>query len=81
LELIQPGTLIIGVDIDKRSHWLQTMRFNGVLIGKAFNIKNTREGFESLVVKIEQLEQATGCRRLIVGMKPTGHYCAHSQCA
>jgi transposase len=74
LELIRPGTLIIGVDIAKRSHWLQAMRFNGISIGKAFNIKNTKEGFESLVVKIEHLKQATGCQQVIVGMEPTGHY-------
>jgi transposase len=62
------------VDVAKRFHWMQAMRFNGISIGKAFNIKNTKEGFESLVAKIEQLKQVTGCHQVIVGMEPTGHY-------
>jgi transposase len=74
LRLIQPGLIIIGVDVAKRSHWLQPMHYNGILIGKAFNIKNTREGFESLVVKVERIKQETGCQRVLVGMEPTGHY-------
>ena len=74
LRFIQPGLIIIGTDIAKRSHWMQPMHYNGISIGKAFNIKNTREGFESLVVKIERIKQETGCRRVLVGMEPTGHY-------
>ena len=74
LRLIQPGMIIIGVDVAKRSHWMQPMHYNGILIGKAFNIKNTREGFESLAAKIERIKQETGCQRVLVGMEPTGHY-------
>jgi transposase len=74
LALIRPERLIVGVDVAKRFHWMQAMRFNGISIGKAFNIKNTKEGFESLVAKIEQLKQVTGCQQVIVGMEPTGHY-------
>ncbi|MCL6592135.1 MAG: IS110 family transposase [Firmicutes bacterium] len=74
LRLIQPGTILIGVDVAKRSHWMQPMHYNGILTGKAFNIKNTREGFESLAAKIERIKQETGCQRVLVGMEPTGHY-------
>ena len=74
LRFIQPGLIIIGTDVAKRSHWMQPMHYNGILIGKAFSIKNTREGFESLVVKIEQIKRETGCHRVLVGMEPTGHY-------
>lgn len=74
LRLIQPGMIIIGVDVAKRSHWMQPMHYNGILIGKAFNIKNTREGFESLAAKIERIKQETGCQQVLVGMEPTGHY-------
>ena len=72
LKLIQPGTIIIGVDVAKRSHWMQPIHFNGVTIGKAFQIKNTREGFESLVIKIERLKLENGCQQVLVGMEPTG---------
>jgi transposase len=74
LRLIQPGMIIIGVDVAKRSHWMQAMHYNGILIGKAFNIKNSREGFESLAAKIERIKQETGCHQVLVGMEPTGHY-------
>ena len=74
LRFIQPGMIIIGVDVAKRSHWMQATHYNGILIGKAFNIKNTREGFESLAAKIERIKQETGCQRVLVGMEPTGHY-------
>lgn len=74
LKLIQPGTIIIGVDVAKRSHWMQPIHFNGVTIGKAFQIKNTREGFESLVAKIERLKLENECQQVLVGMEPTGHY-------
>ncbi|HEX3046069.1 MAG TPA: IS110 family transposase [Bacillota bacterium] len=74
LQLIQPGTILIGLDAAKRSHWAQSIHYNGILIGKAFNIKNNREGLESLLVKIELIKQQTGCRRVIVGIESTGHY-------
>ncbi len=74
LQLIEPGTLIIGADIAKRTHWMQAMHFNGVTIRKPFKIKNTREDFESLVAKIEQIKQEIGCNRVLVGMESTGHY-------
>jgi transposase len=74
LQLIQPGTILIGIDAAKRSHWIQPMHYNGILIGKAFNIKNIREGFESLVAKVERIKQETGCRRVLMGVESTGHY-------
>lgn len=74
LQLIQPGTILIGIDAAKRSHWVQAIHFNGVSIGKAFNIKNTREGFESLVAKIERIKQETGCHQVLAGVESTGHY-------
>jgi transposase len=74
LQLIQSGTIIVGVDVAKRSHWIQPIHFNGVTIGKAFNIKNTREGFESLATRIERLKLENGCQQVLVGMEPTGHY-------
>lgn len=74
LQLIHPGSILIGVDIAKRSHWAQGTYYNGILIGKAFQVKNTRVAFESLLAKIELIKQQTGCRQVVVGMEPTGHY-------
>lgn len=74
LRLMQPGLIILGIDIAKRRHWAQATYHNGILIGKPFSFKNTIEGFESLLVRIERIKQETGCKEVIVGMEPTGHY-------
>jgi len=74
LELIQKGVLIVGTDVAKRNHWVQPMLYNGYLKGKAFKFKNNREGFESLLAKLESIKQANGCHRIIFGIESTGHY-------
>jgi len=74
LELIQPGVLIMGMDMAKRTHWVQPMLHNGMSVGKAFSFKNNKEGFESLLAKIEVLKEANRCHTVIFGLEPTGHY-------
>ncbi|WP_003543360.1 IS110 family transposase [Desulfotomaculum nigrificans] len=53
---IQSNTLIVGIDIAKQIHWAQIM-LQGRLIGKAFSIQNTREGFENLVTTLKAYQQ------------------------
>lgn len=73
LQLIQ-GALILGCDVAKRNHWFQAMLPSGISLGKAFSIKNSREGFESLLQRIESLKKAHQCKKVIIGLEPTGHY-------
>ncbi|WP_234701950.1 IS110 family transposase [Desulfotomaculum nigrificans] len=70
---IRPNTLIVGIDIAKQTHWAQIM-LQGRLIGKAFSIQNTREGFENLVRTLKAYQQKLGATNIVVGMEPTGHY-------
>lgn len=74
LAVIVPGVVVVGVDIAKREHCGQAIYHNGIVIGKPFSIKNTIDGFKSLLAKFERLKQETGCRRIMVGLEPTGHY-------
>lgn len=74
LEMIQSGVLIVGIDAAKRNHWVQPMLYNGYLLGKAFKFKNNREGFESLLAKIEIIKQTNKCHKVIFGIESTGHY-------
>lgn len=72
-KLIQPKTVVVGVDIAKRVHWA-TVMYEGMPVGKAFAIRNTREGFENLLFTLNALKQKLGAHSIVVGMEPTGHY-------
>jgi len=78
LEEITVTTLIVGVDIVKITHWARFTDYRGVEVGKAVKFKNNRDGFESIVARIEQIRNNKPPRNIftevIVGMEPTGHY-------
>ncbi len=72
-KLIQPNTMVVGVDIAKTTHWAMVM-YEGMPVGKAFAIQNTREGFQNLLFTLNALKQKLGAHSIVVGMEPTGHY-------
>jgi transposase len=74
LRMIKEGVIIVGIDIAKRMHWAQPMLHNGILLGKPFNIQNNRNGFKSLLAKLELIKQQNNCHEIIIGLEPTGHY-------
>ena len=78
LEEITHTTLIVGVDIAKRTHWARFTDYRGIEQGKAISFKCDREGFEAIVTKIEQLCNSKmrihPFTEVIIGMEPTGHY-------
>ena len=78
LEEITATTLIVGVDIAKKVHWARFVDYRGVEIGKAISIRCDRQGFESIVAKIQLICNSTVDRqpfdKIIIGMEPTGHY-------
>jgi len=84
LEAITTGTLIIGVDVAKSLQWARFTDYRGVEVGKALAFKNNREGFETIVTRIEEICKAKVApkgkfskqrfRSVIIGMEPTGHY-------
>ena len=78
LEEVTVNTLIVGMDIAKSKHWARFTDYRGLEMGKAVSFTNDREGFESIVARIEQLRNNKATARkfmqVLIGMEPTGHY-------
>ena len=78
LEEITATTLIMGVDIAKEVHWARFVDYRGVEVAKAVSFKNDRQGFESIIARIEETCNNKVLRqpydKVIIGMEPTGHY-------
>lgn len=72
-KFIQPGTMIVGIDIAKATHWA-TVMYEGKPVGKAFAIQNDQEGFQNLMLALNVRKQQLGAHSIVVGMEPTGHY-------
>jgi transposase len=72
------ATLIVGMDIAKSKHWARFVDYRGMELGKAVSFTNDREGFKSIVARIELVRNNKALRRqftqVIIGMEPTGHY-------
>jgi len=74
LAMITPNTLIVGIDVAKKTHWARMINYQGVQQSRSFSIKNNIDGFESLEAKILDIKKKSGFENVIVGMEPTGHY-------
>jgi len=71
---IDPGTLVVGVDIAKKVHWARFVDYRGIEFGKAHKFNNTINGFKSIVEKAENIKRAAKLSKVIIGMEPTGNY-------
>jgi transposase len=79
IEEITVTTLIVGIDIAKSVHWARFVDYRGKEIGKGISFQNTRQGFESIVAKIQEIcgtkiKPKPLFDRIQIGMEPTGHY-------
>jgi len=74
LEVITPGTLIIGVDIAKKLQWARFTDYRGIELGKALKFQNDKLGFGGILSSIQTLCKLKKLDNVIVGMEPTGHY-------
>ena len=78
IEEIGERTLIVGVDIAKLVHWARFVDFRGKEVGEAISFKCDRQGFESIVSKVQEIRKLhvfrQGFDSVIIGMEPTGHY-------
>jgi transposase len=78
LEEITVTTLIVGVDIAKTIHWARFVDYRGMEVGKAVSFRSDRQGFESIVTRIEEIRNSKVLRnpfdKMVIGMEPTGHY-------
>lgn len=71
---ITDSTLIVGVDIAKHNHVARAQDDRGLMYGKAFSFRSTRQGFQAFCRWIESLKAEYQKTKVFVGMEPTGHY-------
>ena len=77
-------TLVVGVDIAKETQYARAFNYRGIEIfmsRKVISFSNRTEGFGTFLDWIQELMDGYDMEQVIVGMEPTGHYCAHIQCA
>jgi len=74
LNQVTENTLIVGMDIAKRTHYACFVDERGRVLEKAFAVHQSKEGFEALYQNILDAMKAHGKTDVIVGIEPTGHY-------
>lgn len=68
-------TLIVGVDIAKRTHWARMLDNKmGLEVDTAFSFQNSINGFIRLLDRINRVKERLGAQKIIVAMEPSGHY-------
>ncbi|MQL54014.1 transposase, partial [Desulfofundulus thermobenzoicus] len=68
LAMITPETLIVGVDVAKRTHYAQMINFRGEGLHKPFPFQNTRSGIDDLVLKIRTIQFKNGLSNVLVAI-------------
>lgn len=67
-------TLVIGMDIAKRTHYACMVDERGLLLKKSFPVHQSRQGFEYFYECILNAKRQFGKTDVIIGIEPTGHY-------
>ncbi len=67
-------TLVIGMDIAKRTHYACMVDKRGLLLKKSFPVYQSRQGFEYFYNQILASMKEFGKTDVIIGIGPTGHY-------
>ncbi|GEN85255.1 IS110 family transposase [Sporosarcina luteola] len=67
-------TLVIGMDIAKRTHYACMVDERGLLLKKSFPVHQSRQGFEYFYECILDAKKQFGKTDVIIGIEPTGHY-------
>jgi len=67
-------TLVVGIDIAKRTHFACFVDDRGRLLRKSFSVSQSREGFELFYQLILNALKEHGKTEVLVGIEPTGHY-------
>lgn len=71
---VSEETLVVGMDIAKRSHYACFVDDRGRVLRKAFPVSQSKEGFEYLYQCILSAMQEFQKTNVIIGIEPTGHY-------
>jgi transposase len=64
--------ICIGIDVAKDKHDCFILSSEGEVLSDVFTIQNNREGFESLLRRIQSCTQKSD--KIVVGLEATGHY-------
>ncbi|GAA3333244.1 hypothetical protein GCM10020331_096540 [Ectobacillus funiculus] len=71
---VTQATLVIGMDIAKRTHYASLTDVRGRVLQKAFPVSQSREGFERFYQRILETMKEFEKTDVIIGIEPTGHY-------
>src|SRR5699024_697317 len=74
LNQVTEATLVIGIDIAKRTHYACALDYRGFELQKAYPFKQSRDGFKNFFDNLLNLKHAHGKYDILVGFEPTGHY-------
>ncbi|MEB4799352.1 IS110 family transposase, partial [Paenibacillus chondroitinus] len=74
IDQVTEQTLVVGIDIAKRTHYACFVDDRGRVLRKSFPIFQSKEGFRQLYEAIQEAMQAFGKSEVIVAVEPTGHY-------
>jgi transposase len=66
--------LLVGLDIAQAEHVAHLRHAHTRVVVPTLTIPNTTRGFATLWARIQQAQQATGCREVVCGLEPTGTY-------
>ncbi|HSU79107.1 MAG TPA: IS110 family transposase [Candidatus Angelobacter sp.] len=67
-------TLVVGIDIAKRTHYACFVDDRGRVLQKSFSVSQSGEGFEIFYHRVLEAMKENGKTELIIGIEPTGHY-------
>src|SRR3990170_5087821 len=70
---LRPGDLLVGVDPHKHKHAIISMDQKAV-VRTRFKISNDRQGFEHLLMRVEQETGKVGASGIIFAIEAGGHY-------
>lgn len=67
-------TLVIGMDIAKKTHYACMVDERGLLLKKSFPVHQSRQGFERFYDQVLACLKEFDKTDVLVGIEPTGHY-------
>ena len=71
---VSENTLVVGIDIAKRTHYACFVDDRGRILQKAFAVSQSNNGFHLFYQKLLAAMSEHGKTEIIVGIEPTGHY-------
>ena len=67
-------TLVVGIDIAKRTHFACFVDDRGRVLQKSFSVSQSGDGFELFYQCVLATMKENGKTEVIIGIEPTGHY-------